>query len=149
MTKLTDVEDKNENRMIAHAIGFKTQEEVDEIKATQMNGNLPKIRFGHHYNKMPPAVEKMENYIIGVSVCDIENLPQGFLAYDAFFVEGGETGMYPLPKSGKAMLITFFSWSTCLDIVWTTIRSWAPKKEDRYRSLIGKRVEIVIGEDDI
>ena len=114
------------------------------------------IKFSHHYAKMPRQF--LENtYLVGVSVCDIERLPEQFLAWDTFYhgtaEENFKASHYPLPRTGRFMVLSLFSWCPELTLdaspfpiarTWTTIRSWEQAKEDYYRALVGQRVKIEI-----
>lgn len=94
------------------------------------------IKFSHRYDKMPAGVEDKTNYLVGVSVCQIGELPILFADFDTKF----GTGKYVLP-TGKVMVLTIF---TVDAYCWTTIRSWTPNKEAYYQNLIGNEVGIVV-----
>ena len=101
---------------------------------------MKKVKFSHWYFKFP-QFRLDETYLLGVSICNLEDLPEYFIDYDTKYVKGLSGGFYPLPEKGKYMILFFFSGS---DELWTTIRRWTPRKEKYYKSLIGQRVEIEV-----
>ena len=96
----------------------------------------PVIKFSYRYEKMPDEVEIIISWLVGVSVCDIETLPDDFIDYDTDYGKGN----YPLARKGKFMVLTIFT----NGYVWTTIRRYIPYKEKYYRSLIGQEIEIEV-----
>ena len=117
---------------------------------------MPRIKFSHVYTKMPNLLNSdgWENYLVGVSVVNLEDLPERFIAYDTEIFEyypkkTPPSSFYPLPNKGKFMILTLFCKGGNNEKgrkVWTTIRRWTPRKEQYYRGLIGQEVEIKIME---
>lgn len=102
------------------------------------------IKFSHLYFKMPESFffkdRETKSFLIGISVCDISQLPKEFIDWDTAYDSGNNVSHYELPQ-GKVIVLVIFTEQEC----WTTIRSWNPNKEAFYRNLIGKEVKIEVG----
>jgi hypothetical protein len=105
------------------------------------------IEFSHTYLKMPLDVSNLRTYLIGISVCDISDLPKNFIDYDTGYIEKDSLKHYKLPK-GKVIILSLFTVRLYApNQVWTTIRSWNPSKESYYQKLIGEEIGIVVEGD--
>ena len=104
-----------------------------------------KIRFSHYYQKFWLKEAMIEDgdvvELVGVSVCDREQLPKSFLHFDSNYGSEGEPEYFPLP-AGR--VIVLFFWDG--DDLFSTIRRWTPQKEEYYRNGIGKLFEVKIEE---
>jgi hypothetical protein len=100
-------------------------------------GGEMKIKFSHHYVKMPPDFKVSRLW--GVSIIYLEDTESSFLEKDTEIVGGGH---YPLPKKGKFMVLWLES--SIMNIRWQTIRRWTPQKHEYYQDFIGKLVECEI-----
>ena len=96
-----------------------------------------KIKFAHHYEKMPPDFKCSR--LIGISHIYLEETDPEFLRKDTAIVGGGN---YPLPSKGKYMVLWLES--SIMDIRWQTVRRWTPAKEAFYKKQVGKLVECEI-----
>ena len=106
---------------------------------------LLQIKFSHkNYRKFYLKDAKIENNdmvnLVGVSVCNIDDLPEDFKYFDANYGTEDEPEYYPLPK-GKVIVLFFW-----YDDLFPTIRRWTPKKEEYYKESIGKEFLINIKE---
>ena len=97
---------------------------------------MAKIKFSHHYQKMPAFL--FGTTLIQIWVTDLSELTNRFIEYDTMILGGQD--FYKLPAKGKFMVLFLCTGTT----LWTTIRRWTPRKETYYRSLIGQEVEIEI-----
>lgn len=102
---------------------------------------MNKIRFSHRYLKMPLGYNP--SVLLEVIPIDLDNLSQEFRKYDVTTMEGGE---YPLPESGKYMILLLLSMDT--EHLWTTIRRFTPEKYKYYKRQTGNPFEIVISEGE-
>lgn len=94
------------------------------------------ISFSHRYQKMPDGFERSK--LLEVIPIDLKDLSDEFREYDTNFSGGN----YPLPKSGKYLILMLLSEKKHL---WTTIRrAYPPEKETYYRSQIGKIFDCII-----
>lgn len=107
---------------------------------------MPTINFSHKYYKMPAGLESRKTYLVGVSRAHYKDLPKGFVTYDTIYSsedEVRELRYYPLPKT-ELIILTLFTDSEQSPYVWTTIRRYIKTKEDYYKKLIGKEVDIKV-----
>lgn len=100
----------------------------------------PIIKFSHRYEKMPKKIGSAfcSTQIVEIRVKEIKELHGIFIEYDTCKLNGT---YYELPKEGKVIIIYMVSTPCNL---WTTIRRWTPKKEEYYKSLVGKEVDIEV-----
>jgi len=107
-----------------------------------------RIRFSHKYFKMPESFffkdREAKSFLIGISVCDISQLPKEFLDWDTEYDSGNGLAYYKLPKGKVLMLIIFTKQENSVSECWTTIRSHNPQKEEYYRNLIGQEFKIEV-----
>jgi hypothetical protein len=97
------------------------------------------IKFSHRYLKMPEGFERSQ--LLDVISIDLKDLSKPFRDYDTSF----DGGSYPLPKSGKYIILMLLSEKGHL---WTTIRSaYPPKKASYYLENIGHIFNCVIVRD--
>lgn len=92
-----------------------------------------KIKFSHKYTKLFKA-GSFNGYtssavLLDVIVVNLEDLSKTFLDYDT------DSGLFPLPKKGKYMMLLFCKSGT--NDLFPTLRRWTPEKEKYYRSGIG------------
>jgi hypothetical protein len=85
-----------------------------------------------------------KSFLIGISVCDISQLPKEFLNWDTEYDSGHGLARYELPKGKVIMLIIFTKQENSVSECWTTIRSWNPQKEIYYHELIGQEFKIEV-----
>lgn len=95
------------------------------------------IKFSHYYKKMPKSFEG--TVIHSVKVQNTKGLTDEFIKYDTETVDGK---YYQLP-SGMVMIIHL----NTNGHMWTTVRSWNPRKEKYYKELVGQEVAILVEEE--
>ena len=111
------------------------------------------IKFSHTYVKMPSVFwsgTDSRTWLIGVSDCNLDDLPDEFVNYDTAYSIGdnvGYVGYFHLP-CGRVLVLTLMTddsdvYKGC-NIVWTTVRRSTPEKKKYYESAIGQEVKIVI-----
>jgi len=99
---------------------------------------MPTIKFSHPYLKMPEGWERSK--LLDVIGIDLRQLSDPFREYDTTY----NGGAYPLPKSGKYLILMLLSSKGHL---WTTIRSaYPPSKEAHYRGNIGQIFNCMVTE---
>ena len=62
-----------------------------------------KIKFSHLYNKMPRDFQHSK--LLDVIPVNLEDLGLDFILYDTTYLDGGEERQYPLPESGKYLML--------------------------------------------
>lgn len=92
------------------------------------------IGFSHHYPKIHGQVQAK---LIAVIPLPGREISEPLLEYDTTFVDdNGETGRYPLKKSGNYIQLVFIG---DFRIPFCTIRpAWPKEKVDYYTSAIGE-----------
>lgn len=94
----------------------------------------PVIRFSHKYEKLNVLNGKKRAMLLEVIKVNIGSLSSPFILYDT------DRGLYPLPKSGRFLLLIFQGEGG----LFTTLRSAKPGKEDYYRGNIGRMFRVTI-----
>lgn len=90
---------------------------------------------------MPDGFE--ESTLLQVIPIDRSELTDSFYDYDTTYaIDFNEVARYPLPK-GKLLLLLLKSKT---GLLWTTIRSWNPDKEQYYKGLCGQRINCEVKE---
>jgi len=95
------------------------------------------IKFSHDYFKIPKGAKK--GLLFAVRKLRLEDQTEIFLACDTQFERNR---YYQLPASGDYLLLCFMSDTGAF---FTTLRSWNREKEDYYRGLISKELDIEVG----
>lgn len=125
---------------------------------------MNKLKFSHEYHKFPFSVNNMDRVVLlEVLKSKTEDLSDAFIKYDTEIRTPRDAASeyisplkyYNLPRGDVLILIlqaTHEIWDGKLfghqsSGVFTTIRLWTPEKEQYYKSLRGKEVELVIQED--
>ncbi|MBI2135733.1 hypothetical protein HYU06_01540 [Candidatus Woesearchaeota archaeon] len=104
------------------------------------------IKFSHRYFKMPINIETKVTYLLGIQKIHYNNLSKGFIDFDTLYNDKeGNLFYYKLPKT-DLLILTLFSDSDQSPRIWTTVRRWAPQKEEYYKNLVGQEVKILIEE---
>ena len=96
--------------------------------------SIKSIKFSHKYKKMPVVL--VPTFLKGVRIRHYNELTEDFIKLDTETVDGK---FYPLPKT-KLLILDLWTDGGC----WHTCRPWNKQKEEYYRSLIGKKVRIVV-----
>ena len=96
-----------------------------------------KIKFSHHYCKMPPDYKISR--LTGIDLVRLEDLSGKFLDDDTRIAGGG---YYPLPKRGRYMILWLES--SIMNVRWQTIRRWTIEKENFYQKHMGELCDIEI-----
>lgn len=116
---------------------------------------IPKIRFSHDYAKLPALANGCNYLLTEVIKIDRKELLDNFVAYDTKV--RGKNEYYELPK-GLLLILgfvrntdeivepIFYAEGRSIKVLYTTVRRWTPRKEEYYRSLVGKKLEVVIDE---
>ena len=101
------------------------------------------IKFSHLYRKMPR--DYRQSKLLAVIPINLEDLGLDFILYDISYLDGGEEKQYPLPASGKYLMLLLKSPSG----LWTTLRSrWGGGRDKlaNYGGHVGEVVECVVVE---
>lgn len=93
----------------------------------------PTIKFSNDYHKLAGVANGSLCYLIEALEVNLEDLSPEFLSYDT----GYWGGHYKLPKKGKYLLLFFLNIKG-VDILYTTLRRWTPKKAEYYKKNIGE-----------
>jgi len=101
---------------------------------------MPNITFSFLYEKLKRGMGGFYDEATLISVCkvNIDVLPKEFIWFDTLYYENEVEKHYPLNEQWY-LILTFFPF-------FTTIRPYKVAKEEYYRSLIGKKFNIVIKE---
>ena len=101
------------------------------------------IKFSHLYRKMPR--DYRQSKLLAVIPINLEDLGLDFILYDTTYLDGGEERQYPLPESGKYLMLMLKSPTG----LWTTLRSqWGGGRDklEYYKSHVGEWVDCVVVE---
>lgn len=100
---------------------------------------MAKIKFSHNYLKMPIQTECAK--LLQIFIVDKNELSRTFIKYDTQYMENGCPKEYPLPN-GKLIVLLFDDEDN--NCIFTTIRRWTQQKEEYYRSLIDKYLDVEV-----
>ena len=107
------------------------------------------IRFSHFYSKLNHACEDVAvppktAMLLEVFLVDSRDLHKRFIEYDTSYFDKKEQTWkhYKLP-TGRVLVLLFKS----VDLLFTTIRRYTPRKYDYYRNCRGELFNIVVEED--
>jgi len=110
---------------------------------------MEKIKFAKSYQKMPRFISSTR--LLAMVEATSENVSEQFLDYDTEYFEYVQTpngevmvkGFHDLPEYPFLVLI-LISETHMGPEVWTTIRSKTEENIQKYSSVLGEEVEIVI-----
>ena len=114
---------------------------AEEAQIEQDPSGRCTIKFSAEYCMMPMEVlvEVSDTALLAVLKVELSQLSPQFLDWDTKFAS--HPGNFPLPAGQEYLVLLLLTASQ----LWTTIRSaWPPKKEEYYRSHVGKIVNIDI-----
>lgn len=113
---------------------------------------MKQIRFSHNYDKLLDGNGNILQLaeLLEVFLVNIDDLHEGFIDYDSLYFDKteGEYKHFPLPKTGKYMVLLFEKIPTVGSyFLFTTIRRYTAKKYEYYKNARGEWFEIVITSD--
>ena len=103
---------------------------------------MNKIKFSHKYPKLH---EQIQAELLRVTIVSYHHLHKDLIEYDTHWVEKGDEGWYPLPKT-NLLHLTFVGDK---GIPFCTIRKHTTQKFGYYKHKIGEKFEIEISSQTI
>lgn len=124
-----------------------TEQDVD-YNSVRPAGKIvsPVFSTNDLFIKFPKPFCKMRRQshakIIAFFISDVSELHPDFVEYETIYYEGQMSPRYTqITKAGKVIILHLIG---NMNIPFTSVRPWSLEKESLYKSLLGKKLRIVI-----